>query len=241
MTKHQDRASTGHTVHLVYDSVRERILHGDLAGGRWLRESDLATTLGVSRTPVREAFRRLAAEGLVRYEPNRGVQVQTWQTQDLEEIFGLRALLEPWGSRLAAERGLIDVDALTELAIRLETAARQDDPDFAELTDLNNRFHGMILAASGTNHLHGLVASVVRVPLVSQTYSFYSAEDMERSLAHHRELIAALVARDGEWAESTMRAHLRAAWACLKPHLPPATEASGRSEQEDPADASGTS
>ena len=87
----------GHASDHAYRLIRAQILSGARAGGDWLREGDLAESLGVSRTPVREALRRLTAEGLVRYERNRGVQVAAWTAEDLHEIFSLRSVLEPWG------------------------------------------------------------------------------------------------------------------------------------------------
>src|SRR5687767_3001615 len=111
---------TGAAADHAYRLVREQILSGQRAGGEWLREGDLAEHLGVSRTPVREALRRLTAEGLVRYERNRGVQVQAWNASDLDEIFSLRSVLEPWGCRLAATSGLADLATLDALAHEMD-------------------------------------------------------------------------------------------------------------------------
>ena len=219
MTENTASVETGRAAEHAYERIRERILAGDLPGGHWLRESDLATDIGVSRTPVREALRRLAAEGLVLYQQNRGMQVQSWRTQDLEEIFALRTLLEPWGCRLAASAGHADIEELGALADAMDAVAAKRHPDFAELTELNNRFHGAILDASGNSRLPSLVASVVRVPLVSRTFSLYSRDALSRSLAHHHELVHALAQADADWAESVMRSHIRAAWSSLRPQM----------------------
>ncbi|HLR85618.1 MAG TPA: GntR family transcriptional regulator [Nocardioidaceae bacterium] len=219
MTENTASVETGRAAEHAYERIREQILAGDLAGGHWLRESDLATDIGVSRTPVREALRRLAAEGLVLYQQNRGMQVQSWRVEDLEDIFALRTVLEPWGSRLAASSELIDVDALAELAHAMDAVAAEPHPDFAELTELNNRFHGKILEASGNSRLPALIASIVRVPLVSRTFSLYSREALSRSLAHHHELVQAMADSDPDWAESVMRSHIRAAWSSLRPQM----------------------
>lgn len=219
MTADTPAVETGRAAEHAYRSIRERILQGELPGGHWLRETDLAGDIGVSRTPVREALRRLAAEGLVQYQQNRGVQVQSWQIEDLEEIFDLRTLLEPWGSRLAAASGLADLDALGALADEMDAVARRRRPDFSALTELNNQFHGAVLEASGNSRLRSLVNSVIRVPLVSQTFSLYSPDALARSLAHHHELVQALADRDPDWAESVMCAHIRAAWSSLRPQI----------------------
>lgn len=219
MTENTASLETGRAAEHAYERIRERILAGDLPGGHWLRESDLASNIGVSRTPVREALRRLAAEGLVLYQQNRGMQVQSWRVEDLVEIFDLRTVLEPWGSRLAATSGLVDVDTLSDLADAMDKVAAARHPDFAKLTDLNNRFHGAILEASGNSRLPTLIASIVRVPLVSSTFSLYSREALSRSLAHHHELVHAMSDADPDWAESVMRSHIRAAWSSLRPQV----------------------
>ena len=170
----------------------------------------------MSRTPVREALRRLAAEGLVRHEPNRGVQVEDWGVEDLDEIFSLRSQLEPWGCGLAATTGRADLDVLAELAERMDEEARRDPPDLDAITELNNRFHRTVLEASGNGRLVAMVSAVVEVPLVWRTFSHYSGEAMQRSLAHHHEIVHALRAGDAAWAESVMRSHVRAAWASLR-------------------------
>ena len=210
---------SGRAAEQAYRAIREQILAGDLPGGHWLREADLAREIGVSRTPVRESLRRLAAEGLVRYQQNRGMQVQSWRTKDLEEIFDLRTLLEPWGCRLAATSGLADLDELDDLASGMDAVAAAAHPDTAALTELNNRFHASVLEASGNSRLQGLVASVVRVPLVSRTFSLYSRADLERSLAHHHEIVQALRNTDPDWAEAVMCGHIRAAWSSLRPKV----------------------
>lgn len=206
----------GRAAEHAYRSIREQILSGEHPEGEWLREGDLATIIGVSRTPVREALRRLAAEGLVRHERNRGVQVQSWSVHDLDEIFSLRSLLEPWGCALAATAGTADLDALRGLADEMDAAASRRRPDVDTITELNNRFHRTILEASGNSRLGSLVSSVVQVPLVWRTFSHYSPAALRRSLAHHHELVDALETGDPAWAESVMRSHVRAAWSSIR-------------------------
>ena len=217
----QDAGSdAGKAAEVTYLTIRRQILSGERAGGEWLREGDLAAVIGVSRTPVREALRRLAAEGLVRHEPNRGVQVEDWGVGDLDEIFSLRSQLEPWGCGLAATTGLADLDALGDLADRMDAEARRDQPDLDAITELNNRFHRTVLEASGNGRLVGLVSAVVEVPLVWRTFSHSSREAMQRSLAHHHEIVEALRSGDAAWAESVMRSHVRAAWVSLREEHP---------------------
>lgn len=200
----------------VYDIVRSKIVSGELGPGERLREETLAETIGVSRTPVREALRRLDADGLIVLEENRGAQVASWTEQDLEEIFGLRALLEGYGARLAAEAiDEVSVAALAKLADEMEGAAARGAVE--QIADLNERFHGLILDASGNGRLREAVARLVETPLVHRTFKHYSREALQRSLEHHREMVAALRARDGAWAESVMRSHVYAGRAALLP------------------------
>jgi len=206
----------GHASDHAYRLIRAQILSGARAGGDWLREGDLADSIGVSRTPVREALRRLTAEGLVHYERNRGVQVAAWTTADLDEIFNLRSVLEPWACRLAATAASVDLDELSRLAHDMDAAAGGSGADVDRITELNNRFHRLILEGSNNRRLGSVVATVVEVPLVWQTFSHYSDTDLRRSLAHHHELVAALEARDPDWAESVMRSHIRVAWNSLR-------------------------
>lgn len=208
--------STRRSAEDAYLTIRHQILRGERGAGEWLREDELASVLGVSRTPVREALRRLTSEGLVRHERNRGVRVESWDSQDLEEIFSLRSVLEPWGSGLAATSGTADLAQLGRLADDMDAAAAGDLPDVDAITELNNRFHRAVLQASGNRRLEAVLASVVEVPLVWRTFSHYTPEALRRSLAHHHEIVEALRAGDPAWAEAVMRSHVRAAWATLR-------------------------
>ncbi len=209
----------GRAAEYAYRCIREEILSGERAGGEWLREDGLAESIGVSRTPVREALRHLAAEGLVHYQRNRGVQVQTWSAADLNEIYGLRSLLEPYGSRLAAGTGAADCGALDAMCDGMENAVNERDPDLDSVAELNNDFHRAIIEASGNSRLAGLVTSNLQVPLVRHTFSRYSTTSLQRSMAHHRELVSALRTGDPDWAESIMRSHVHAAWTVMRDYF----------------------
>jgi DNA-binding GntR family transcriptional regulator len=201
----------------AYESIRAGILSGTHEQGARLREEELADAIGVSRTPVREALRRLTADGLVVLGANRGAQVVSYTDDDLAEIFDLRALLESHAHALAAD--LIDaaaIEHLRELAEAMEElgpkrSARSRD----RIAELNREFHGTIVRASGSTRLVSLLQQVVQVPLVHRTFHRYTPEALARSFDHHRELIAALEARDGAWAGAVMRSHVHAARAAL--------------------------
>jgi DNA-binding GntR family transcriptional regulator len=209
-------------------TLRAAILSGEIAPGARLGEVELAEQLGVSRTPVREALRRLAADGLVEVLPNRGARVAQWTPADLDEIYELRALLESHGASRAATRiDAAEVDVLAKLCDDMEACVRRGRKrDLDHITALNAEFHQRILDSAGSPRLTALVPTVVQVPLVARTFHLYSPDALARSLGHHRELVAAMRAADPAWAGSVMRSHVLAARAVL---LGPAAEpAEGR-------------
>lgn len=196
----------------AYDAIREMIVTGEYRPGDRLRESDLSERAGVSRTPVREALRRLIAEGLIDFLPNRGAFVATWDDDHLVDSFEIRAVLEGYACNRAATRiEPEEVDRLVELADRMEARYRGTAVDLFQITQLNNEFHTLLVNASRSRILVNSVEGVLRVALVHRTFLRFSDADMHRSFRHHRELIDAVRSGDGEWAESVMRSHIRAA------------------------------
>lgn len=198
---------------MAYDRLRAALLAGVYPEGERLGEVELAAAFEVSRTPVREALRRLASEGLVEVEPNRGARVARWTADDIEEIYLLRALLEGAGARRAAGRiapGTLDrLDGLCAEMERWAKPGRIQDLD--RVAELNRDFHATIIDSARTPRLATLLGQVVQVPLVLRTFHRYGETALARSLGHHRELVQALRAGDGEWAESVMRSHVHAA------------------------------
>lgn len=206
----------------AYHAVRDGILAGRFAPASRVTEQEIAAAAGVSRTPVREALRRLHAEGLVDFTPNQGAVVTAWSSEDADEIFQLRAMLESYGAERAASRAtgeqIAELRALAEQQYQ-ESAARL--PGHLErIGDLNNRFHRRLQEAAGSGRLSRALASLLEAPLVMKTFLNYGAEDLQRSAAHHLELVRALEARDGEWAASVMRSHVLAARRTLKHSRP---------------------
>lgn len=201
----------------AYDVVRAGIVDGTFELGARLPEEDVAERAGVSRTPVREALRRLAAEGFVTFIPNRGAQVASWTDQDLEEIFELRALLESHAAGLAATRvAPAQLLEMHDLADEMERAAtRATAPSLDRVAELNTRFHHTILAAADSGRLRTLLETVIVIPLVHRTFHRYTTEALRRSMHHHRELLAAFEAAEADWAATVMRTHVLAARAVL--------------------------
>lgn len=196
----------------AYSVIRSSIISGEFTRGQRLREEQLASLVGVSRTPVREALRRLDAEGLVEFAPNRGARVTAWSGQELHELYEMRAMLEGYGARLAATRvSPAALDELGTLARRMEALSRRGASAADELTTANGQFHRALVQAAQNVQLDTLVRSMMDVSLITRTFQRYSPSRMRASSAQHTEIVAALKAGDADWAESVMRTHILAA------------------------------
>jgi DNA-binding GntR family transcriptional regulator len=203
----------------AYAAVRDGIIAGRFAPASRLTEQEVAATAGVSRTPAREALRRLHSEGLVHFTPNQGAVVTEWSTEDLDEIFDLRALLESHGvaraALLATDPEIAALKALAEE--QLAEARDRRDGYLDRIAELNSRFHRRLQEAAGSPRLMRALAALLEAPLIMKTFLNYTPDDLQRSAAHHLELVQALEARDGEWAASVMRSHILAAKRTLRP------------------------
>lgn len=215
----------------VYASLRSGILDGGYPQGARLGEVELAEALGVSRTPVREALRRLGSEGLVETLPNRGARVRIWSPEELHAISDLRALLEGHAAALAASRVTDEeLAAMTRLVERMEAATAPGvAPDYDLITELNNEFHGRVTAASGNLLLPGVARQIIHIPIVVRTFRQYSRDRLRQSVRQHRDVLDALSGHDPVWAEAAMRVHILSA----RPILIPAagTAAEGRDKR----------
>jgi DNA-binding GntR family transcriptional regulator len=205
--------SAGRTV----TAVRELILRGDFPPGSRLGEVELAERLGVSRTPVREALGRLAAEGLVEIVPNRGARVTSWTVAELEDVFDLRTALEPRLTALAVPRAdAVAIAVLDELAAAmLAVGAPGPDQDLDALVPLNRTFHGRLVALADQPAMAGALASAIHAPIVLRNFHTYDEASLLRSVAHHVEIVAAVRANDPAWAQAVMTAHIRNARAVM--------------------------
>jgi DNA-binding GntR family transcriptional regulator len=198
-------------------ALRETILRGELPAGARLGEAELASRLGTSRTPVREALSRLAAEGLVELVPNRGARVASWSVAELEGVFELRTLLEPELTALAVPHAsAADADALDELAHRMfEVGEPGPDQDLDALVPLNRAFHDRLVGLAGHPALAAALAAAVHPPIVARNFQTYDGASLRRSLRHHLEIAAAVRVGDPEWARAVMTAHIRNARAVM--------------------------
>ena len=193
----------------VYTALRERILSGDLPRASKLRQVSLAQEMGVSRTPLREALRRLAAEGLVDFSPNRGATVSELDFGDMRHAWAARVALEPGAARLAAERRDPDGIAAMREAIADQRSA---DGERGQSFSANRAFHLALAAASGNPHLTRF-AEMLWVPRIGvPIYAAQAAEPAGPSAwaDEHERIADAIEGGDADAAERLTRAHVAA-------------------------------
>jgi DNA-binding GntR family transcriptional regulator len=204
---HSEPLEIASVVDQVYVAIRDRITNGSLARGARVHQEDLAEELGVSRTPVREALRRLAAEGLVEMRTNRGARVADVRQVDMRAAYEARLLVEPGAARLAAQRGL---SAPRETMRRALASQRRAIPNVPRSFEANREFHIALVAASGNEFLLQFVERlwVARIGEVIYERQRESPERMELDADEHEEILLAIEAGNGRRAESLTRKHL---------------------------------
>lgn len=202
-------------VNRVSQAIKNGILNGEYPPGAYIRETAIAEKLAVSRTPIRETIRRLVSEGWLESMPNRGARVVQWTEADVDEVFELRALLEPLVAKRAASRlSTAQLEELEELAVAMETLATDgNSAALDEITVLNQCFHEILSQAAESQRIKRVLQGVVIVPIARRSFHNYSAAELQRSMQHHRDIIRALREKDGEWAAAIMRGHILAARA----------------------------
>ena len=211
----------------VYHIIKQRILNGGYAAGSYVREAAISEELDYSRTPIREALRRLVSDGWVEAIPHHGARVVGWTQHDVEEVFELRVLLEPQVVRRAAKRiGQAQLSALSRFSEQMELLCQQDDESAVdEIAVLNNQFHAELVAAADSPRLQRLLETIVQIPVSRRSFHHYTYEELLTSMQHHREIIRALQHGDGEWAAAIMRAHILAARTAQMRQKQPLTKA----------------
>jgi len=197
----------------AYSHIRSAILNGELPPGSPLREENLAEASGVSRTPVREALRRLEVEQLIQRTDSKRCFVSDWSLDDIEEGFILRSMLETHAASRATSRITPhQIARLREINNSIRASLDKDVAGSTEFADLNREFHGIIADAANSERLRRLLSGLVSHPVVVQTAVAYSRAEREMSVREHEELIRALELGDSRWAEAIMATHIRRAF-----------------------------
>lgn len=192
----------------VYDHIHEGIINGQYHTGDFLIETKLAAELGVSRTPIREALKQLELEELVISSPNRGVIVNSLSSQDMDDIYTIRHLLEGQAAYWAAER--IDQDSLNRLAELIELMdmyTRRNDGE--RLAKLDSEFHDVIYRASNSRMLRHILLSLHQNVGMARRSSLTVPIISSKSYGEHVAIYEAILCHDKEKAKASMEAHTK--------------------------------
>ncbi len=188
----------------VADRLRQQIFARELEPGSWIDEVKLAAAYGISRTPMREALKVLAVEGLVTMKVGRGAYVTEMSRDDVAQVYHLLALLESdAAAQVAAHASDAQRAELADLHAQLEQQQHQRDAFFAA----NERFHMALLQMAGNRWAQQMVTDLRKVMKLNRHHSLFKQGRLAGSLAEHRALMKALEDRDGPTAARLMRAH----------------------------------
>jgi DNA-binding GntR family transcriptional regulator len=194
----------------VYNRIRDNILNHMYREGEALTESRISSSLGVSRTPVREAFAQLNMDGLVDSVPNKGVIVRGLHVQDIKDMYDIRAYVEGIAARRACEN--ITGSALADIR---EVLGREEQ--FTEAKDINGvqlsdfEFHDAIIQSSGSRVLENLLISMMQHTRIARVRSLSSGTRTTQALREHYAIYNAINDRDSDRAQRTMEEHVRSA------------------------------
>ena len=194
----------------VYTTLKDEILTGKLECGSVLREIALSQRLDVSRTPIRGALHRLAEEGLVELQANKGATVLGISRDDIEDIYEIRIKLEGLAARLAAER--MSEDDRRELVSTVELSefylTKSNDGMNGRL---DSEFHSIIFKAAGSRYLCRILSELHHNIKAYRGFSLSNIQRAKKALIEHREILDAILARNGDEAERLTEIHIRRA------------------------------
>lgn len=188
----------------VAELLRQRIFDRQLEPGSWIDELKIAEEFGISRTPLREALKVLAAEGLVTMKVRRGAYVTEVSEQDMADVYHLLSLLESDAAGVvAANATAAQLKELQALHRDLENAAGERDRFF----EINEQFHMRLLEMANNRWRNQVVADLRKVMKLNRHNSLLKSGRLQESLAEHRAIMAALLARDPQTSTQRMREH----------------------------------
>lgn len=209
----------------VAERLRQRIFAHELTPGTWIDEQKLADQYGISRTPLREALKVLAAEGLVLLKPRRGCYVTELSPQDLDDIFPLMALLEGRAAHEATQKATAnDIVELTAIHEQLESSAREGR--MTDFFEANQEFHKKLQELSNNRWLLSVIQDLRKVLKLSRLHSLSLEGRLQQSLDEHRAMMQAIAKRQTKEAEQLMHDHIlsgREALAKMKQQPTPAS------------------
>lgn len=193
----------------VYQELRKKVVDGELRPGDRMREIDLSTTLRVSRTPVREALKRLEGDGWLKYLPSRGAVIASLSPEQAAELYAVREILEATAARMAAEKASeYEIERLKSLLQRQKEA--KDDAE--ALAQLNQAFHSAIYHMSHNRYLFDILCKTQDYTVLLGDDTPYSSPGRPKAAsAEHQAIVDAIAARNPDAAEAASRRHSREA------------------------------
>ena len=194
----------------VAEKLRQRIFSHEMEPGSWIDELKIAEAYGISRTPLREALKVLAAEGLVTMKVRRGAYVTEVSERDLADVYHLLGLLESDAAgvvaQVASEAQLAELQAVHE---RLEQAAQPATLDRELFFEINEQFHMRLLAIANNRWRNQMVADLRKVMKLNRHKSLLKSGRIDKSLKEHRGLIQAILSRDSQQCQMLMQQHFK--------------------------------
>nr|WP_320114624.1 GntR family transcriptional regulator [uncultured Desulfuromonas sp.] len=188
----------------ILENIRDAILKGTLKAGERVSEPDLAERYGISRTPIREAFRQLESEGYLTVVPRKGAVVTALTERDVEEFYSIKSILEGYAARLAAEKLTDkDIDRLKTINTRLAKLASAGD--VKTFFRVHNEFHEQFIRASGNEKLLELIQQLLKKFDRLRIASLSLPGRMEISVQEHEKIIDAFESHDGDTADRLVR------------------------------------
>ncbi len=194
----------------AYRRIRAAIQAGELKPGERLREMELAKSIGLSRTPVREALARLESEGLVAHDASRGIMVAELDYSMVTELYYMREVLEGTAARLTARHASeVEISILEDLCLQYEGASKMGNE--AMLAASNRRFHDTLYRCSHNRYLVNMLTVLHDALSLLGSTTLRSKERAAETLQEHRAVVDAVKGRDADAAELALRIHIRAA------------------------------
>jgi DNA-binding GntR family transcriptional regulator len=194
----------------VAEILRQRIFNRELEPGSWIDELKIAEAYGISRTPLREALKVLAAEGLVTMKVRRGAYVTEVSESDLADVYHLLGLLESDAAGVVAEQATEEqMLSLQELHMQLEQAADPLHQNREQFFRVNEQFHLLLLNIANNRWRNQMVADLRKVMKLNRHNSLLKSGRMDESLNEHRALMAALTARNRHQSQKCMLNHFK--------------------------------
>jgi DNA-binding GntR family transcriptional regulator len=192
----------------VAELLRQRIFKRELEPGSWIDELRIAEAYGISRTPLREALKVLATEGLVTMKVRRGAYVTEVSHKDLADVYHLLSLLESDAAAVVATQATdAELAELSALHAELEAAAQLGTDSTDQFFAVNERFHMRLLAIANNRWRDQMVADLRKVMKLNRHNSLLKTGRIAESLAEHQAIMAALLARDAQRTQERMREH----------------------------------